>query len=292
VLLLAVVALAEPLAGLPDAALALRRAAAARRRLAALTTDPPPAAERPPAGASAPPADGGVRIRGLTAGWREPAFTGLDLEIPAGRATVVLGPSGSGKSTLAAVLAGFLDPRAGTVTIGGRDLAGLSEAELRRTVVLVGDDTEHVFASTVRENLRPARPAATDAELEQVLRRVGLGDWGKTLDTRLGSGGSTLSGGQRKRLATARALLARPLLLILDEPTEGLDRAGAAALLADLLDAVGRRAVLVLTHRTDGLAQSSASSSRTLSSFCSRGASGSTSATSPSWNASTTRGST
>jgi ATP-binding cassette subfamily C protein CydCD len=86
-----------------------------------------------------------------------------------------------------------------------------------------------------------------------VLRRVGLGDWGKDLDTWLGTGGATMSGGQRKRLATARALLARPRLLILDEPTEGIDEAGAEALMADLLDAAGGRTVLVLTHRTEGL---------------------------------------
>ena len=201
----------------------------------------------------AEPVDGGVRIRGLTAGWERPAFRNLRLDIPAGGATVVLGPSGSGKSTLAAVLAGFLDPAAGSVTIGGAALGALGEDVLRRAVVLVGDETEHVFASTVRENLRLARPRATDAELERVLQRVGLDGWGKTLDTPLGSGGSTLSGGQRKRLATARALLADPLLLILDEPTEGLDSDGAEALMTDLLTAADDRAVLVLTHRTDGL---------------------------------------
>jgi ATP-binding cassette subfamily C protein CydCD len=120
-------------------------------------------------------------------------------------------------------------------------------------VALVGEDSDHVFASTVRENLRLAKPDATDAELTTVLRRVGLGGWGKSLDTWLGTGGSTMSGGQRKRLATARALLAGPWLLILDEPTEGIDEAGAEALMADLLDAAGGRTVLVLTHRTEGL---------------------------------------
>ncbi|MEV6495192.1 thiol reductant ABC exporter subunit CydC, partial [Actinoplanes sp. NPDC051633] len=253
VLLLGIVALAEPMAVLPDAALAHRRAVAARRRLATLTGDPLPARPRHDQPAGARPVDGSVRIRGLAAGWDRAAFQGLRLDVPAGGATVVLGPSGSGKSTLAAVLAGFLDPRAGSVRIGGVDLATLDEATLRGTVALVGDETEHVFASTVRENLRIARPGATDAELEAVLRRVGLDGWGKTLDTRLGSGGSTLSGGQRKRLATARALLADPLLLILDEPTEGLDEAGAEVLMSDLLRAAREKAVLVLTHRTDGL---------------------------------------
>jgi ATP-binding cassette, subfamily C, bacterial CydCD len=202
-----------------------------------------PAARVPAAEAAADKPD--VVVRGLVAGWdpdRPPALDGLDLVIPAGGHLVVLGPSGSGKSTLAAVLAGFLTPRTGRIT------------GVRRPVVLVGDDTDHVFASTVRENLRLARSGATDAELRQVLARVGLGGWGKDLDTWLGSGGATVSGGQRRRLATARALLADPGLLILDEPTEGIDESGAAALIADLLDAASGRTVLVLTHRTDGLA--------------------------------------
>jgi ATP-binding cassette subfamily C protein CydCD len=103
----------------------------------------------------------------------------------------------------------------------------------------------------VRENLRLARPGATDDELADVLERAGLAGW--DLDAWLGTGGTTVSGGQRKRLATARALLARPDLLILDEPTEGLDQAGAEALMADLLGAAGGRTVLILTHRTEGL---------------------------------------
>jgi ATP-binding cassette subfamily C protein CydCD len=123
--------------------------------------------------------------------------------------------------------------------------------------VLVGDETGHVFASTVRENLRLARPAATDAELSAVLARVRLDDWlaglPLGLDTWLGSDGGTMSGGQARRFATARALLAEPGLLVLDEPTEGLDTEVAGALMADLLDATAGRTVLLLTHRTEGL---------------------------------------
>ncbi|MFC6567832.1 ATP-binding cassette domain-containing protein [Actinoplanes utahensis] len=183
----------------------------------------------------------GVRVSGLVADWgpgRGAVLDGLDLRLPAGSRTAVVGRSGCGKSTLAAVLAGLLEPRAGTVRSGGR-------------TVLVGDETGHVFASTVRENLRLAAPTASDDRLLAVLRRVGLG--GLALDTWLGTGGSTISGGQRRRLATARALLAEPDLLILDEPTEGLDEAGATELMADLLDAASGRTVLVLAHRREGL---------------------------------------
>jgi ATP-binding cassette subfamily C protein CydCD len=294
VLLLAIVALGEPLAELPDAAVARHRARTAAKRLARIATQPTPgtlssagpstarpspgrpaSAEaatarpspgRPPsAGASAaqpPPAraavatsstggrraeDGDIVVRGLVAGWdpdRPPALRGVDLDLPAGSRIAVLGPSGGGKSTLAAVLAGLLDPRAGTVTGRGR-------------TVLVGDGTDHVFASTVRENLRLARPGATDGEVHAALARAGLGAWlaglPDGLDTWLGTGGGTVSGGQRRRLATARALLADPVLLILDEPTEGLDEVGAEELMADLLAAAAGRTVLLLTHRTEGL---------------------------------------
>ncbi|GAA4602560.1 ATP-binding cassette subfamily C protein CydCD [Actinoplanes octamycinicus] len=202
-------------------------------------------AESGPAGEWIP--DGEVRVSGLVAGWdpeAEPALDGVDLELAAGARIAVTGRSGAGKSTLGAVLGGLLAPRAGDVRVGGR-------------VVLVGDDTGHVFASTVRENLRLAMPAATDPQLVAALRRVGLGPWlaglADGLDTWLGTGGSTMSGGQRRRFATARALLADPALLILDEPTEGIDEAGAHALMTDLLGAASGRTVLVFAHRTEGL---------------------------------------
>jgi ATP-binding cassette subfamily C protein CydCD len=192
-------------------------------------------------------------VSGLVAGWdprRAPALRGLDLVVPAGGRVAILGASGCGKSTLGAVLAGLLQPRAGTVILGGSAPGG--------RVCLVGDEADHVFASTVRENLRLARPAADDDELGEVLARVRLGGWLAALpdglDTWLGEGGSTVSGGERRRLATARALLADPGLLVLDEPTEGLDAPTAAVLAADLLAAAGGRTVLLLTHRGEGLA--------------------------------------
>ena len=201
---------------------------------------------------------GAVSVQGLVAGWGErPVLDGLDLELGRGAKVAVRGRSGAGKSTLGAVLARLLDPQAGTVTVGGRDVRTLPEPAVRGRIVLVGDDTGHVFASTVRENLRLARPAAGDDELRAVLGRVRLDGWlaglPDGLDTWLGTGGRTMSGGQARRLATARALLAEPDLLILDEPTEGLDEHTARALMDDLLDAADGRTVLMLTHRTEGL---------------------------------------
>ncbi|SNY49209.1 ATP-binding cassette, subfamily C, CydCD [Paractinoplanes atraurantiacus] len=203
----------------------------------------------------------GVRLQSIVAGWDpdgEAVLDGLDLDLVAGARIAVLGRSGAGKSTLAAVVGRLLDPRAGALALGdGSDLRELPEEVVRGRIVLVGDETDHVFASTVRENLRLARPGATDGELRAVLERVRLGEWldglAAGLDTWLGSGGSTMSGGQVRRFATARALLAEPGLLILDEPTEGLDADVAEALMADLLAAGRGRTVLVLTHRTEGL---------------------------------------
>jgi ATP-binding cassette subfamily C protein CydCD len=243
VLLLGVIVLGEAVVSLPEAAIARRRAAGAGRRVATLIESGPDteAGTETETRIESGTGGGAVRVEGLVAGWqvgRVPVLDGVGLELAAGSRTAIMGRSGCGKSTLAAVLAGLLSPQAGNVQVSG-------------TAVLVGEETGHVFASTVRENLRLASPAATDAQLRAVLTRVGLG-W-MDLDSWLGAGGGTISGGQRRRLATARALLSDPALLILDEPTEGLDEAGARELMADLLAAASGRTVLVLAHRTDGL---------------------------------------
>ncbi|HSK60218.1 MAG TPA: ATP-binding cassette domain-containing protein, partial [Actinomycetospora sp.] len=199
-----------------------------------------------------------LRLRGVVAGWgaqdTAPALRGLDLDLPAGSRLGITGASGSGKSTLAAVLLRLLDPRAGRVTLDGIDAAVLPGDVWRRWVALVGEH-DHVFATTLREDLRFAAPAATDADLVAVLRRVRLGAWfdglPHGLDTWLDAG--SVSGGERRRLAAARALLVDPAVLVLDEPTEGLDPATARVLIADLLDASAGRTVVLLAHRGEGL---------------------------------------
>ncbi|WP_433825028.1 thiol reductant ABC exporter subunit CydC [Actinoplanes sp. CA-015351] len=246
VALLGMVTLGDTVVALPEAAIARRQAAGAARRVRTLTAQPPTSAMVTLSEAT-PSSGPNLRVRNLTAGWdRElpPVLDGFDLELPAGSRTAVTGRSGSGKSTLAAVLGRLLDPWTGTVEFDGK-------------TVLVGDETGHVFASTVRENLRLAAPSATDPQLLAALARVGLDAWVAALpdglDTWLGTGGNTISGGQRRRLSTARALLAEPDLLILDEPTEGIDEAGAHELMADLLGAASGRTVLIFAHRTEGL---------------------------------------
>jgi ABC-type transport system involved in cytochrome bd biosynthesis fused ATPase/permease subunit len=135
-------------------------------------------------------------------------------------------------------------------------LAQVPEAELRRTVSGALQDA-HVFHTTVRNNLLPARPGATEAQLHEALRRAGLLEWVLSLpgglDTVVGSDGDRLSGGQRRRLVLARALLAAPPLLLLDEPTEGLDPVTADAVLADVLASTRGSSLILVTHRTAGL---------------------------------------
>jgi ATP-binding cassette subfamily C protein CydCD len=254
VLVLTPLALGEVLAEVPVAVAALLRAAAARLRLDALRSSPPPATEPAvpvPAPATGQPVT--VLVEGLDAGWGErPAVRGLDLELAEGERVAVLGASGSGKSTLAAVLLRLLDPLAGSVRLGGTDTRELDGDTVRRHVGWVSDD-DHVFAASLRANLALARPGATDDELARALDRAGLGSWVGRLEVTLGDGALTLSGGERRRLALARALLAGAPVLVLDEPTEGLDPPTARRVLADVLDAADGRTVLLLAHRDEGL---------------------------------------
>jgi ATP-binding cassette, subfamily C, bacterial CydCD len=167
----------------------------------------------------------------------------------------VTGPSGSGKSTLAALMLRFVDPDAGELRLGTRPMRALALDDVRRTVGLVDDDP-HVFASTVVENVRLARPGAGDTEVEGALRKAHLGDWlddlPQGLHTRLGDGDAQVSGGERARLAIARSLLAEHDVLVLDEPTAHLDTATAEALAGEVLQDVGR-SILWITHEPTGL---------------------------------------
>jgi ABC-type multidrug transport system fused ATPase/permease subunit len=168
----------------------------------------------------------------------------------------LVGPSGAGKTTVVNLLARFLDPAAGRVTLGGSDLRSYRQEDVRRAIAVAGQDS-HVFSTTIRANVRLARPDATDAELEDALGRARILDWARGLpdglDTLVGEEGRELSGGQRQRLVVARALLAGSPVLVLDEPTAHLDTATAERLIDDVLDVAADRTVLLITHRREGL---------------------------------------
>ncbi|MFC4560302.1 thiol reductant ABC exporter subunit CydC [Nocardiopsis mangrovi] len=285
VIVLTALAAFEVVAPLPAVAARLGAVRAGGERLFDVLDTPPAIAE--PAGSGTPedaganpggtpggadPADGGLprgadaagggtalRVRGLRVryGPAEPwALDGVDLDLPAGRTIAVLGPSGAGKSTLAAVLLRFRDPDGGTVELGGSDITGLPADEVRTVVTGVPQDP-HIFASTLRENLRLARPGSDDGELWSALRRARLDHEVEAmpdgLDTEVGSHGTRLSGGMRQRLALARALLAAPRVMVLDEPTAHLDPDTRDEVVADLLDAAEGYSTLLITHDLAGL---------------------------------------
>lgn len=248
----------EGTADLAPAAAQLVRSAAAAVRIdellghdAPLVTHPVPA----PAPGTAPH----LVAEGLSIGWPggPVVATGIDLELTAGSHVAVVGPSGIGKSTLLCTLAGILPPRAGTVRLDGVDVWAGDRADVTAQVTMTAEDA-HLFATTVLEDLRVADPALTPGRARALLVRAGLGDWladlPAGLDTLIGSGGTTVSGGERRRLLMARALASPAPLMLLDEPGEHLDPATADALMATLLDGSDpTRGVLVVTHRLSAL---------------------------------------
>ncbi|MFD8279465.1 thiol reductant ABC exporter subunit CydD [Streptomyces solisilvae] len=251
----------EAVAGLPLAVQHRQRVRRAAERVYEVLDEPLPVREPDEARREeAPSTPYPLVLRGITArhpGQSAPALDGFGLELRPGRRVAVVGPSGAGKSTLAQVLLRFLDPEGGTYTLAGRNAATLDGDAVRRLVGLCAQDA-HVFDSSLRENLRLARPGASDDELRSALAGARLLDWvdglPDGLDTLVGEQGARLSGGQRQRLALARALLAEFPVLVLDEPAEHLDLPTADALTADLLSATRGRTTVLITHRLAGLA--------------------------------------
>jgi ABC-type multidrug transport system ATPase subunit/alkylhydroperoxidase/carboxymuconolactone decarboxylase family protein YurZ len=187
-----------------------------------------------------------------------PALDRVSLDLPPGRRLALVGANGAGKSTLAAVLLRFRELSGGAALLNGHDLASYAADDVRSVIGGCPQDP-HLFDATIRDNLRLARPGAADEELEAAAARARLLAWimslPQGLDTRVGTHGTAVSGGERQRLALARAFLADPALLILDEPTAHLDPDSRQALTADLLHATEGRAVLFITHESDGLDQ-------------------------------------
>ncbi|MGQ4448339.1 ABC transporter ATP-binding protein [Streptomyces griseus] len=191
----------------------------------------------------------GVRFAYRTGGEVLPAF---DLHIPAGRTVAVVGSTGAGKSTLAKLLARFYDPTEGRVLLDGTDLRDLDTAELSRGVVMVTQEA-FLFSGTVAENIAIGRPDATREEIEHAAKAIGAHDFIAALpdgyDTDVRKRGGRISAGQRQLVAFARALLANPSVLILDEATSSLDIPGERAVQRAMDTVLHGRTAVVIAHR-------------------------------------------
>ena len=181
-----------------------------------------------------------------------PALAGINVDVPAGTTLALVGETGSGKTTLAALVARLYDPTAGVVSIDGIDVRDMKLTDLAAVVGVVSQET-YLLHTTVRENLRYARPAATDAEIEDAARAVQIHDLIAGLpdgyDTMVGSRGHRFSGGEKQRLAIARTLLRDPRVLVLDEATSALDTETERAVQHAFDTLAEGRTTITIAHR-------------------------------------------
>lgn len=255
----------EAVGVLPAAGLALSRAHSAAGRITAILDSPEPSTE-PADPLPVPTGPATISLRDVQVRYSEGgplAVNGINLELAPGRKIALVGPNGAGKSTVAAVLLRFRELSAGTATLHcdgpdsvRRDLRDFRSDDLRALISGCPED-QYLFNASIAENLRIACPPADDAALAEVIERVGLTSWVRELpdglSTCVGADGAAVSGGQRQRLVLARALLADPAILILDEPTAHLDESARAAFFRDLAVATAGRSVLLITHDLVGL---------------------------------------
>ena len=183
---------------------------------------------------------------------QNPVLSGMTLEIPAGQTVALVGTTGAGKTTIAKLIARFYDPQSGAVTLDGVDLRDFAQSDLRRHVVMVTQDN-FLFSGTVADNIRFGRPDATDAQVREAAAAVGAEEFITALpegyETDVAKRGGRLSAGQRQLIAFARAFLADPAVLILDEATSSLDIPSERLVQRALRTVLARRTALIIAHR-------------------------------------------
>ncbi|HEY3879396.1 MAG TPA: ABC transporter ATP-binding protein [Trebonia sp.] len=199
-----------------------------------------------------------VEFRGVRFGYREAVvLPRLDLDFPAGQTVALVGETGAGKTTVARLLARFYDPDEGQVLLDGTDLRDLPDAELRREIVLITQES-FLFEGTVAENIRLGRPDASDAEVEAAARAIGAHSFIAALPegyaTKVGKRGGKLSAGQRQLLSFCRAFIAAPSVLVLDEATALLDIPSERLVQSALRTVLAGRTALIIAHRLSTVA--------------------------------------
>jgi ATP-binding cassette, subfamily B, bacterial len=231
----------------------LQSGGAAVEKLAGVLEEPPSVAEpERPVALDAPA--GTVRFNGVRFGYRDDrqVIPGLYLEIPAGQTVALVGATGAGKTTIARLLARFYDPVQGTVTLDGVDLRRLAERDLRRAVVIVTQES-FLFSGTVADNIAFGRPGASRREIERAARAIGAHEFIAALpdgyDTDVRKRGGRLSAGQRQLVAFARAFLADPAVLVLDEATSSLDVPSERQVQRALRTILAERTAVIIAHR-------------------------------------------
>ena len=234
----------RPFEVVAGAASSLRVCQAALVRVDAVLATPPLPAPTEPVKLGEP----SIELSGVSFGYNDrPVLTEIDLTVPAGTTTALVGPSGAGKTTVTKLIARFFDPDSGTIRLGGTDVR---ELDIENAISLVFQDV-YLFDGTIDHNIRIGRPEATPDEVADAARRARVD---LELTTRVGEGGTLLSGGQRQRVAIARALLKDAPIVLLDEATSALDAENEAAIHEALAELGKDRTLLIIAHRLDTIA--------------------------------------
>ena len=199
-----------------------------------------------------------VRFESVTFGYRDNlVLPGLDLDIPAGQTVALVGETGAGKTTIARLLGRFYDPRSGRITLDGVDLRQLPDPVLRSEVIVITQEN-FLFEGSVAENIRLGRPDASAADVQTAARMIGAHDFIAALpegyDTSVGKRGGRLSAGQRQLISFARAFLAAPAVLVLDEATSLLDIPSERLVQAALRTVLAGRTAVIIAHRLSTVA--------------------------------------